>query len=47
MKKILTPFLLFIMLQLNAQQTKRPNIILFLIDDMGWMDSSVPFGDSI
>ena len=47
MKKILIPFLLFIMLQLNAQQTKRPNIILFLIDDMGWMDSSVPFGDSI
>ena len=35
------------MLQLNAQQTKRPNIILFLIDDMGWMDSSVPFGDSV
>jgi arylsulfatase A-like enzyme len=47
MKKILIPFLLFNMLQLNAQQTKRPNIILFLIDDMGWMDSSVPFGDSI
>ena len=47
MKKILTPLLLFIMLQLNAQQTKRPNIILFLIDDMGWMDSSVPFGDSV
>ena len=47
MKKILIPFLLFSMLQLNAQQTKRPNIILFLIDDMGWMDSSVPFGDSI
>ena len=47
MKKILIPILLFNMLQLNAQQTKRPNIILFLIDDMGWMDSSVPFGDSI
>jgi arylsulfatase A-like enzyme len=47
MKKILIPFLIFNMLQLNAQQTKRPNIILFLIDDMGWMDSSVPFGDSI
>ena len=29
-----------------AQNIKRPNIILFLIDDMGWMDSSVPFGDS-
>ena len=24
----------------------QPNIIVFLIDDMGWMDSSVPFGDS-
>jgi arylsulfatase A-like enzyme len=26
---------------------KQPNIILFLVDDMGWMDTSVPFGDSI
>lgn len=25
----------------------RPNIIVFLVDDMGWMDTSVPFGDSI
>ncbi len=25
----------------------KPNIILFLVDDMGWMDTSVPFGDSI
>ena len=47
MKKILIPLLLFNMLQLNAQHTKRPNIILFLIDDMGWMDSSVPFSDSV
>lgn len=23
--------------------TKRPNIILFLVDDMGWQDTSVPF----
>ncbi len=25
---------------------RRPNIIIFLVDDMGWMDTSVPFGDS-
>lgn len=25
----------------------QPNIIVFLVDDMGWMDTSVPFGDSI
>ncbi|MEJ7736902.1 MAG: sulfatase [Chitinophagaceae bacterium] len=28
-------------------QNLRPNIILFLVDDMGWMDTSVPFGDSM
>jgi len=24
-----------------------PNIIFFLVDDMGWMDTSQPFGDSV
>ncbi|HEU4633083.1 MAG TPA: sulfatase [Flavisolibacter sp.] len=33
------------MLQSYAQ--KRPNIIIFLVDDMGWLDTSVPFGDSV
>ena len=32
------------MLQAYTQQ--RPNIIVFLVDDMGWVDTSVPFGDS-
>ena len=32
---------------LLAQKNKLPNIILFLVDDMGWMDSAVPFGDSV
>ncbi len=27
----------------KAQQGKRPNIIVFLVDDMGWQDTSVPF----
>ncbi len=34
---------------LFAQQKtlNRPNIIFFLVDDMGWQDTSVPFWDSI
>lgn len=27
----------------QAQTTDRPNIILFLVDDMGWQETSVPF----
>lgn len=28
---------------LARTQTKRPNIVFFLVDDMGWQDTSVPF----
>ena len=28
---------------LQAQEAERPNIILFMVDDMGWQDTSVPF----
>ncbi len=27
----------------QAETTKKPNIILFFVDDMGWQDTSVPF----
>lgn len=30
----------------TAQEPK-PNIILFLVDDMGWQDTSVPFADEV
>ena len=28
-----------------AGYQERPNIIVFLVDDMGWQDTSVPFAD--
>jgi len=31
----------------QSQKLLQPNIIVFLVDDMGWMDTSVPFYDSI
>lgn len=29
--------------QPESQQQQQPNIVLFLVDDMGWQDTSVPF----
>lgn len=34
--------LIFVQVAVYAQ-TSRPNIIVFLVDDMGWQDTSVPF----
>ena len=31
----------------STKKTDRPNIIVFLVDDMGWQDCSVPFYSSI
>ena len=33
------------MIPVAAVQPDQPNIILFLVDDMGWQDTSVPFWD--
>ena len=49
LKKIICFFcLLFPTLRCISQQKtpNRPNIIFFLVDDMGWQDTSVPFWDS-
>ena len=32
---------------MTSAQTTRPNIIVFLVDDMGWQDTAVPFWDKI
>ncbi len=43
---VLCAFLLLLSCQtrdLIQEETDRPNIILFLVDDMGWQDTSVPF----
>lgn len=49
MKKILlaTAFVTGMLSQVQGQAKKSPNIIFFLVDDMGWQDTSVPFWDSI
>lgn len=39
---VLVP-LLWNTLTTHASASNRPNIILFLVDDMGWQDTSVPF----
>ena len=51
-KKILFPLTLIplVSTSLQAQKSvqtqrvdKRPNIILFMVDDMGWQDTSLPY----
>ncbi len=43
MKKAFLPLAAFALSQGLGAQEARPNIILFLVDDMGWQDTSVPF----
>src|SRR6185312_13424490 len=46
--KMLKLFVLlaFMLVSFTVKAQKRPNIIFFLVDDMGWQDTSVPFWDS-
>lgn len=36
----------FTLISLTVKAQEKPNIIFFLVDDMGWQDTSVPFWDS-
>jgi Arylsulfatase A and related enzymes len=38
-----TAFVTIAPLQARHAQENRPNIVLFMVDDMGWQDTSVPF----
>lgn len=42
-RKALIPLALAALPGLAAARTDHPNIILFMVDDMGWQDTSVPF----
>lgn len=43
-KLVVTPFVALALAgSMQAQRTEQPNIILFLVDDMGWQETSVPF----
>ncbi len=43
----LTAILISMIFSFAVKAQQKPNIILFLVDDMGWQDTSVPFWDSI
>jgi len=45
--KLTLLFFLIFAVSIIKAQTQRPNIIVFLVDDMGWQDTSLPFWDRI
>lgn len=39
--------LLIVTVSTRSYAQERPNIIVFLVDDMGWVDTSLPFGENV
>lgn len=46
-KKVLLPLSLAALSANSFAQENRPNIILFMVDDMGWQDTSLPFWNEV
>jgi arylsulfatase A-like enzyme len=46
-KKLLNFLLLALLSGTYATAQQKPNIIVFMVDDMGWQDTSVPFGNQV
>ena len=46
MKKLFSIWI-FVLISFTVKAQIRPNIVFFLVDDMGWQDTSVPFWDSL
>ena len=42
--KSIAALLIFLLAGFLTRAQERPNIIVFLVDDMGWQDTSLPFG---
>jgi arylsulfatase A-like enzyme len=42
---VLTTLVISCKPSISSLKPKRPNIILFLVDDLGWQDTSLPFAD--
>lgn len=47
MRKYLILLALILSVTLLARAQQKPNIIFFLVDDMGWQDTSLPFWDNV
>ena len=45
--KSLTAIALAAPLAACSHEEERPNIVFFLIDDLGWLDTSVAFGEEL
>ena len=46
-RRLLLSILLAMSLLACSKERQRPNILLFLVDDYGWIESSLAFGEQV